>query len=65
VKLLRTTIQSSCWNLVCYGHTHVFSSEYQGSTLVLNPGALGRSTRPSMAVVELPSLIVSAITLDW
>jgi uncharacterized protein len=62
-KLLRHTIQSGRWDLVCYGHTHVASSGREGSTLVLNPGAVWRSSSPSVAVVELPSMEVTQIPL--
>ncbi len=63
VKLLRHTIHSGHWDLVCHGHTHVFSSGYEGKTLVLNPGALARTNRLSLAVVDLPSLEVTEIPL--
>jgi uncharacterized protein len=63
VKLLRHTIHSGHWDLVCYGHTHVFSSGIEGRTLVLNPGALTRTNHPSLAVVELPSLEVTELPL--
>ncbi len=63
VKLLHRTINSGHWHLVCHGHTHVFSKSRAADTLVLNPGALGRTERASMAVVELPSLEVTEIAL--
>jgi uncharacterized protein len=63
VTLLRHTIQSGQWDLVCHGHTHVFSQSREGSTLVLNPGAVSRTSFPSMAIVELPSLMVTQIPL--
>jgi uncharacterized protein len=63
VKLLRHTIHSGHWDLVCYGHTHAFSTGFEGKTLVLNPGALGRTSRPSLAVVDMPSLEVTEIPL--
>jgi hypothetical protein len=63
VQLLRHTIHSGHWDLVCHGHTHVFSSAFEGRTLVLNPGALTRTKRPSLAVVDLPSLEVTEIPL--
>jgi hypothetical protein len=62
-KLLHHTIHSGHWDLVCHGHTHVFSSRREGSTLVLNPGALSRTDSPSVAVVELPSMKVTEIPL--
>jgi uncharacterized protein len=48
---------------VCHGHTHAFSSRFEGRTLVLNPGALARTGRPSLAVVELTSMEVTEIPL--
>ncbi len=63
VKLLRHTIHSGHWDLVCYGHTHAFSSRHEGQTLVLNPGALARTSRPTLAIVEFPSLEVTELAL--
>ena len=63
VKLLHHTIYSGHWDLVCHGHTHAFSNRREGSTLVLNPGALSRTRSPSIAVVELPSTKVTKIPL--
>jgi putative phosphoesterase len=63
VKLLRHTIHSGHWDLVCHGHTHVFSRSFEGRTLVLNPGALSRTSHPSLAVVDLTSLEVTEIPL--
>jgi uncharacterized protein len=63
VRLLRHTIHSGCWDLVCHGHTHAFSSSIEGRTLVLNPGALSRVSRSSLAVVDFPSLEVTEIPL--
>ncbi len=63
VKLLRHTIHSGHYDLVCHGHTHAFSQSTEGKTLVLNPGALSRTSRPSIAVVDLDSMHVSEIPL--
>ncbi len=63
VQLLRHTVQSGQWDLICHGHTHVFSRSREGSTLVLNPGAVSRTSSPSLAVVELPSLEVTEVPL--
>jgi uncharacterized protein len=62
-KLLRHTIHSDQWDLVCYGHTHAFSKGIDGRTVVLNPGALSRTSRPTLAVVDFPSLEVTEIAL--
>ncbi len=63
VKLLHHTIHSGGLDLVCHGHTHIFSTSREGRTLVLNPGALSRTQNPSLAIVELPSLEVTQIPL--
>lgn len=63
-RRLRQTIQSGQWDLVCYGHTHAAAITTVGKTLVVNPGALHRSSRPSIAVVELPALRATPILLD-
>jgi uncharacterized protein len=63
VKLLRHTIDSCDWDMVCHGHTHAFSRRHDGQTLVLNPGAVGRTSRPSLAIVDMPSLEVTEIPL--
>ena len=63
VSLLYETIHSGNWDLVCHGHTHASSSRREGSTLVLNPGAMARTRWPSLAVVELPSMTVTEIFL--
>lgn len=54
--LLRETSCNGKWDLVCHGHTHVARKQQEGRTLILNPGALYRSERHSIAYVELPSL---------
>jgi uncharacterized protein len=63
VKLLHHTIHSGHWDLICHGHTHAFSSAREGQTLVLNPGAVGRTSRPSLAIVDMPSLEVTEVPL--
>lgn len=60
---LRQTVQSGQWDLVCHGHTHEVSLSRYGPTLVLNPGAVSRSERPALALVEVPSLIVTPVSL--
>ncbi|MEN6558341.1 MAG: metallophosphoesterase family protein [Thermoguttaceae bacterium] len=63
VRLLRQTITSGHWDLVCHGHTHAFSKGYEGRTLVLNPGALARTARPSLAIVDLPTMDIVEIAV--
>lgn len=59
----RQTITSGAWDLVCYGHTHAADLVRQGTTLVLNPGALSRASQHTVAVVRLPTLDVQTITV--
>lgn len=63
IALLHHTIHSGHWDLVCHGHTHAFSNLHNGRTRVLNPGALSRTSRPSIALVTLPSLEVAQISV--
>ncbi|MCL6503940.1 MAG: YfcE family phosphodiesterase [Pirellulales bacterium] len=53
--LLEETIEGGQWDLVCHGHTHVARCERRGRTLILNPGALYRARKHTVAMVELPS----------
>jgi len=62
-RLLSDTVASGQWDLVCHGHTHHAARVTVGSTVVLNPGALVRSDSPSVALVDLPAIRISPITL--
>ncbi|HEY2414087.1 MAG TPA: metallophosphoesterase family protein, partial [Pirellulaceae bacterium] len=62
-RLLAETIRAGKHDLVCHGHTHVVRQEKIGKTLVLNPGALYRANRHTIAVVELPTLRTEIITV--
>lgn len=62
-RLLRETIGSDRWDLVCFGHTHVAEITRRGHTFVVNPGALYRTAEPSIAVVELPALEARIVTV--
>lgn len=62
-RRLRETIDRGRWNLVCYGHTHVAEIAQRGDSLVVNPGALYRTSLPSVAVVRLPSLEARSLTI--
>ncbi|MBN2475337.1 MAG: metallophosphoesterase family protein [Pirellulales bacterium] len=61
--LLRQTIHSGQWDLVCHGHTHVAANFSLGQTLIVNPGAIQRTGCPSVAVIDLPSLKVTHVPL--
>ncbi len=63
VRLLRHTIHSGHWDLVCHGHTHAFTQAKEGDTVVLNPGAVSHTTQPSVAVVDLASMEIKQISL--
>lgn len=60
-RRLDETAGSGDWDLVCYGHTHVAEMHRQESTLVLNPGAVHRARRHSVAVVDLREMVARHI----
>jgi hypothetical protein len=62
-RLLNQTTASGQWDLVCYGHTHQAEQHRQARTLVLNPGALHRARPHSLALVTLPDVQASVISL--
>ncbi len=61
--LFRQAVQSGQWDLVCFGHSHVAEISQRGSTKLVNPGAVYRAARPSVAIVEVPSLDVTLAML--
>lgn len=58
-----TEIESGHWDLICYGHTHSRSLHIEHGTLLLNPGALYRVSRPSVVIVDLPAMDVTPVVL--
>jgi uncharacterized protein len=62
-RRFRDALSSDQWDLVCYGHTHVALVEKYGRTLALNPGALYRANPHSLAIVDLPAVEATIITL--
>jgi putative phosphoesterase len=62
-RRLRETIIGQQYDLVCYGHTHVAEQHRDGRTLVVNPGALFRAERHTIAVARLPELEVMHVTV--
>jgi putative phosphoesterase len=62
-RRFRQTIDSGDYALVCYGHTHVAAMDRRGNTLVLNPGAMYRANPHSVAVVELPAVEATIVTV--
>ncbi|MBL8852259.1 MAG: metallophosphoesterase [Planctomycetaceae bacterium] len=61
--VLHAAIHSGEYDLVCTGHTHQRELRQVGRTIVLNPGALYRSSRKSFAVVDWPSGEVEFVDL--
>jgi len=62
-RRLAETIQSGDYDLVCHGHTHIAEHHLRGDTWVLNPGAIYRANPRSIAVVELPELVIHSLPL--
>jgi hypothetical protein len=60
-RMLRDLISSQKWDLICYGHTHKASWSFCGRTLVVNPGALHRTSDPSVAIVKVPEMSVEVV----
>jgi putative phosphoesterase len=57
------TVDSGDYDMVCYGHTHRRDLRQEARTLVLNPGALYRAQPRSLAIVRLPELEVTHLSL--
>ncbi len=62
-RLLEETIAAGRHDLVCYGHTHLAEQHRHGDTLVVNPGALYRAERHSIAIARLPELEVTHVAV--
>ncbi len=56
-------IHSGDYDLVCYGHTHVAEQHAVGRTNVLNPGALYRARKFTIAIVDLQTMDISHVTV--
>ncbi len=63
-RRLQETTACGDYDLVCHGHTHVVDKHFQGNALILNPGALFRAPRHTVAIVELPSRSAEIVDLD-
>jgi putative phosphoesterase len=59
--LLDAVIEGGAYDLVCHGHTHVAEKYDRNGTLVVNPGALYRAPRHTIAVARLPQLEVTHV----
>ena len=60
---MQRLLAEGAWDLVCHGHTHSAESYTFGQTLILNPGAMARCRQPSFAIVRLPELQITPVTL--
>lgn len=63
-RVLEAAIASGEYDLVCYGHTHKVDERRVGPTLVINPGALFRTRRPTCAVVDLKTMNVEFLPVS-
>lgn len=55
-ELARDLARSGSFDLVCYGHDHLFHVERVGECLLLNPGdLLGKDAAPCFALLDFPS----------
>lgn len=63
-RQLSSVTESGEWDVVCTGHTHHPNVQRDGNTVVLNPGALHRAVRYTIAVLDLADLSVEFIELD-
>ncbi len=61
-RFKQATSNGSC-DLVCYGHTHIARVHAERNIILVNPGAVWRSNPPSVAVIDLPSIQVTPVTL--
>jgi putative phosphoesterase len=61
--LLRELEHSDCYDYLFYGHTHVAERHRTGRTLVINPGALFKGNRTSLAILDVASGEVESVVL--
>ena len=61
---LRSTITSGTYNYVFTGHTHERDDTRVGSSRVINPGAVYRTSRPSIAILDLAKDDLTYIDLE-
>lgn len=61
--LFQQLVTSGEADLVCYGHTHRAEWHDLGPTRVLNPGACYRANPHTVAVVDLPTRLITIVPL--
>jgi len=52
---MRDELISGQWDFLFYGHSHEANNQQVGSTRVVNPGAIRRTHKPSVAIMDLAS----------
>ena len=63
-EVARGLAQSNDFHAVCYGHSHVYTQETVGKTVLLNPGELmGKDGSPGFCLVNTDSLEVRRLDL--
>ncbi len=62
---LQWLLDEGHWDLVAHGHTHQAGCQRFRQTVFLNPGAMVRCEKPSVALVRLPDLEITPVALEW
>lgn len=52
-RAFRDAVKSGRYNYIFYGHSHRTDDQRVGTTRVINPGALHRTSQPTVAVLDL------------
>jgi putative phosphoesterase len=63
-RLLRDLEQSGQFDYLFYGHTHVAEQHQSGSTLMINPGALHRTTVKQFVVLDLGCMQLQTVVVE-
>lgn len=65
-KLIRrATADGSPYQYLFVGHSHVHSDHRVGNVRVVNPGALHRAARKTVALIDLPAQTVRHLTVSF
>lgn len=56
-------LESDDYQVVCYGHTHIAENQQRDDKLVVNPGALYRAAKHSIAIIDLPAREANIVEL--
>jgi putative phosphoesterase len=65
-ELLKSLLDSECYDVLVYGHSHAANTEKNGKMLIINPGEVcGYLTqKPSVAVLDTTTMSSKAIPLN-